>query len=208
MFGPEPNVTHTASWQQPCHGDVYTNPALLFTIQHSHHRAGCKLPLWKLTMCLCVSLSVCVCTRKNWSECVFLCDLIEIQAQIQYQIHAYTLHQHPAVMHTPHIHSLNSHPALWCVLYYSILPFSKAHTLTRTRAHAHAHPLPGTRGFTVHLNMHSHLVHTDTAVIWHSGTIGLCFIWCDLTAGQLEEEGNGVESRGEWAEYSLRREDG
>ncbi|KAI4814878.1 hypothetical protein KUCAC02_005058 [Chaenocephalus aceratus] len=27
------------------------------------------------------------------------------------------------------------------------------------------------------------------------------------TAGQLEEEGNGVESSEEWAEYSLRRED-
>lgn len=56
MFGPEPNVTHTASWQQPCHGDVYTDLALLFTIQHSHHRACSKLPLWKFTvhMCVCV----------------------------------------------------------------------------------------------------------------------------------------------------------
>lgn len=134
MFGPEPNVTHTASWQQPCHGDVYTNPALLFTIQHSHHRACCKLPLWKFTMRVCVC--VCVCGKNRVS--VYFC-VISLKSRHRYYTYAYTLHQHPAVMHTPHIHSLNSHPALWCVLYYSILPFSKAGTHT----HIHSQALMG-----------------------------------------------------------------
>lgn len=55
MLGPEPNVTHTASWQQPWHGNVYTNPALLYTLQHSHQRICCKRPLRKFTLCACVS---------------------------------------------------------------------------------------------------------------------------------------------------------
>ena len=132
------------------------------------------------------SLCVCVCGKNGVS--VYFCG-ISLKSRHRYHTNTYTLRQHPAVMYTPHIHSLNSHPALWCVLYYSILPFTKgthihthahthmhthmhAHMYTHTHTHTHTHPLPG----TVHLNMHSHLVHTDTAVIWHSGTIGLCFI--------------------------------
>jgi len=166
---------------------------------NSNHRACCKLPLWKSLLSLCV----CVCVWEQ-SECVFL-RTISMKPRHGYHSHGYTLHQHPAVMHTPHIHSLNSHPALWCVLYYSILHSVKQ---APTHTHTQTHTLPGTHEFPVHLNMPSHLVHTDTAVIWLSGTIGLCFIWCDLTAGQLEEEGNwvGSEKRVGGIQFQERRQ--
>lgn len=62
----------------------------------------------------------------------------------------------------------------------------KAHPpthLTHIHTHAHEQNRERERGvggelpeFTVHLNMPSHLVHTDTAVIWHSGTTGLFYL--------------------------------
>lgn len=164
MLGSEPNVTHCASWQQPCHSGVYSNPALLVTCQHSHPKRHAVNPLDGNS-----SIRACMGKRAH------LCSLTEIcKTDIT---HTRARSTNILQWCTPRIHSLNSHPALWCVLYYSILPFTKANT------HTHSHE------FTGDLNMHSHLGHAGAAVIWHSGTIGLCFIWCDLTAGQWEEAG-------------------
>lgn len=120
MFGSQPNVTQTASWQQPCHGGVYPNSALLFTAP------ALARPAAENSHC---GTSPGVYVGNKYSEGALLC---ERSAHTQKTIDKLR------------VHSLNSQPALLCVLLHPPIQSCNYRTYWRhnrapkTGAHAHA----------------------------------------------------------------------
>lgn len=133
MLGSEPNVTHCASWQQPCHSGVYSSPALLVTCQHSHQKRHVVNPLDGNS-----SIRVCM------GKCVRLRSLTEIREQTSHTF-----------VHTPPTSCRDAHPtysfikftpcSLVCiVLQHPSIHWSK-HTHTHTPLWVHCrfkHALP------------------------------------------------------------------